>query len=78
MRIPIEIEQKYEFIDLGDLRKKIKNKMNIEIENNLVVRANELSHDSGKKYTISDIRDFHSDVVSFIKTIQKYIYNSTH
>ncbi len=78
MDIPIEIEQKYEFIDLGDLRKKIKKKVNIEIENNLVIRANELSHDSGKKYTIIDIRDFHSDVVELIKKIQTYIYNSTH
>lgn len=78
MNIPIEIEQKYGFIELGDLRKKIKDKLNIEIENNLIIKANELSHDSGKKYTIDDIRDFHSKVVELINKIQSYIYNSTH
>lgn len=73
MNIPIEIEQKYEHIDLGLLRKKINNTLDIEICTDIVVRANELSHDSGKKYTQSDIQSFLSDVMYLIQQLQLHI-----
>ena len=52
--IEMNIEQKYGHIDLGELRKKIKDIPNINIPQSLVNTANELSHDSGKKYNIEN------------------------
>lgn len=72
--IPIDIEQKYGHIELGDLRKKIKAEVDIEITQGLIIKANELSHDSGKKYTLEDIKEFCSDVKNLMKEIQNHIY----
>ena len=71
--IQIDIEQKYGYIELGDLRKKIKSKVGIEIAPGLIIKANELSHDSGKKYSVDDIIMFHGDVRGLIDGLQKYI-----
>lgn len=72
--IRLEIEKKYGHIDLGDLRKEIKKAVNIEITQGLINKANELSHDSGKKYTLEDIKDFYKDVFKLIKEIQQRIH----
>lgn len=72
--IKLEIEKKYGHIDLGDLRKKIKDTMEIEITQGLINKANELSHDSGKKYMLEDIKDFYRDVIKLIEEIQHRIY----
>lgn len=69
--IPMDIEQKYGHIDLGDLKKKIKEE--IEIPQSLINTANELSHDSGKKYSLDDIKSFYEKVKDLIEEIQKYI-----
>ena len=69
--IPMDIEQKYGHIDLGDLKKKIKEE--IEIPQSLINTANELSHDSGKKYSFDDIKSFYEKVKDLIEEIQKYI-----
>ena len=72
--IPIDIEQKYGHIELGDLRKKIKAEVDIEITQGLIIKANELSHDSGKKYSLEDIKAFYVDVKNLMKEIQSHIY----
>lgn len=69
--IPMNIEQKYGYIDLGELKKKIKEE--IEIPQSLINTANELSHDSGKKYSLDDIKSFYGRVKILIDEIQKYI-----
>ena len=71
--IPIDIEQKYGYIELGDMRKKIKAEVDIEITQGLIITANELSHDSGKKYSIEDIKLFYADVKKLIDGLQNYI-----
>lgn len=72
--IKLEIEKKYGHIDLSDLRKNIKSEMEIEITQGLINKANELSHDSGKKYTLNDIREFYEAVMQLIGDIQQRIY----
>lgn len=72
--IPIDIEQKYGHIELGDLRKKIKAEVDFEITQGLIIKANELSHDSGKKYSLEDIKAFYADVKNLMKEIQSHIY----
>lgn len=72
--ISIDIEQKYGHIELGDLRRKIKEEIDIEITQGLIIKANELSHDSGKKYSLEDIRVFFADVKNLLEEIQKHIY----
>lgn len=72
--IPMNIEQKYGYIDLSDLRRNIKATVDIEIPQSLVNTANELSHDSGKKYSLQDIKEFYEKVIELIKKIQNYIY----
>ena len=69
-----DIEQKYGHIELGDLRKKIKAEVDIEITQGLIIKANELSHDSGKKYSLEDIKAFYVDVKNLMKEIQSHIY----
>lgn len=71
--IPIDIEQKYGYIELGDMRKKIKAEVDIEITQGLIITANELSHDSGKKYSLEDIKLFYADVKELIDGLQNYI-----
>lgn len=71
--ISMDIEQKYGYIDLGELRKKIKAEVDIEIPQSLIITANELSHDSGRKYSLDDIKTFHTDVMKLIDEIQTYI-----
>lgn len=70
----MNIEQKYGHIDLGELRKKIKDIPNINIPQSLVNTANELSHDSGKKYNIENVREFYGDVCELIKQIKDTIW----
>ena len=36
--------------------------------------ANELSHDSGKKYNIENVREFYGDVCELIKQIKDTIW----
>lgn len=72
--IKLEIEKKYGHIDLSDLRRKIKDTMQIEITQGLINKANELSHDSGKKYTLDDIKDFYEEVIKLMNEIQQRIY----
>ena len=72
--IEMNIEQKYGHIDLGELRKKIKDIPNINIPQSLVNTANELSHDSGKKYNIENVREFYGDVCELIKQIKDTIW----
>ena len=71
--IPIDIEQKYGYIELGYMRKKIKAEVDIEITQGLIITANELSHDSGKKYSLEDIKLFYADVKELIDGLQNYI-----
>lgn len=74
MGIKLDIEQKYGHIDLGDLKKKIKKETDIDIPQSLINRANELSHDSGKKFIIEDLRTFHAEVSNVIEQIQGAIF----
>lgn len=69
--ISMDIEQKYGHIELGELKKKIR--AEIEIPQSLINTANELSHDSGKKYSLDDIKDFFKEVKTLIDEIQSYI-----
>ena len=72
--IEIDIEQKYGHIELGELRKKIKDIPNINIPQSLINTANELSHDSGKKYNIENVREFYGDVCELVKQIKDAIW----
>lgn len=72
MDIPLEIEKKYGHIDLGDLKKKIK-EQNIELSQSLINKANELSHDSGKKYTVEDIEELYLEVMEVMENLQNII-----
>lgn len=69
--ISIDIEQKYGHIDLGELKHNIKEE--IKIPQSLINTANELSHDSGKKYSLDDIKIFYGNEKKLIDEIQKYI-----
>lgn len=69
--ISMDIEQKYGHIELGELKKKIR--AEIEIPQSLINTANELSHDSGKKYSLDDIKEFFKEVKTLIDEIQSYI-----
>lgn len=71
--IPMNIEQKYGYIELGELKNKVKDEIHIEIPQRLINTANELSHDSGKKYSLDDIKDFFKEVKTLIDEIQSYI-----
>ena len=73
MGIKLDIEKKYGHIDLGDLKKQMKGKTDVNIPQSLINRANELSHDSGKKFTMEDLRTFHLEVSDMIKQIQTVI-----
>lgn len=73
--ISVDIEQKYGHIDLGELRRKIKTEVDIEIPQSLIIIANELSHDSGRKYSLDDIKAFYMDVMKLINEIQTHIYD---
>lgn len=72
--IPIEIEQKYGHIKLGDLKKKIKN--HFEIKQNIINMANELSHDSGKKYKKNEVIQFGDEVELLIEELQMIILDT--
>lgn len=74
--ISMDIEQKYGHIELGELKKKIR--AEIEIPQSLINTANELSHDSGKKYSLDDIKDFFKEVKTLIDEIQSYICKKEH
>ena len=73
-KIKLEIEKKYGYIELGDLRKKIKSEREIEITQGLINTANELSHDSGKKYKREDIVDFYKEVRELLNELQQSMY----
>ncbi|MCI8964033.1 MAG: hypothetical protein HFG37_10050 [Eubacterium sp.] len=75
--IPIEIEDKYGYIELGKL-KKILGKSNIEIPQTLINIANELSHDSGTQFTKDDILKFYNNVYDLISTINQAISQNPH
>lgn len=64
--IDIELEQKYGYIELGELRKQLKTK-GLDFPVKIVNMANELSHDSGKIYSYADIREFCEESQNLIK-----------
>ena len=47
--------------------------MDIDITQGIIITANELSHDSGKKYSLEDIKLFYADVKKLIDELQNYI-----
>lgn len=73
LNIPIDIESKYGYIELGQMKKAIKSSVKIDITQGLINIANELSHDSGKKYSIDDIKTFHKDAEVLVNQLQNYI-----
>lgn len=75
MGVKLDIEKKYGHIDLGELKRKIKVDTDIDIPQNLINRANELSHDSGKKYDVRNLRIFYREVVDLITKLQQEIFN---
>lgn len=75
--IPIEIEDKYGYIELGKLKKAL-NKSNIKIPQSLINMANELSHDSGVQFTKDDLLEFYNNVNVLISTINQTIRQNPH
>jgi len=69
--IPIEIEQKYGHINLGELKKKLKE--SLEISQGIIDTANELSHDSGKVYSKTDVVNFFNSVKLMVENINTEI-----
>ena len=70
--LPINIQQRYGHIMLKDLKKEL-TKIEIEIPQGLIITANNLSHDSGKKYSLENIREFCKQVKYLINSIQDKI-----
>ena len=75
--IHIKIEDKYGYIELGDLKKVLK-KSNIEIPQPLINMANELSHDSGVQFTKDDLLEFYDNVNALISTLSQTISQNPH
>lgn len=71
----IRNRKKYGYIDLSELKKKLK-KQDVNLSQSLINKANELSHDSGKKYTVEDIKKFHLEVTEMINSIKNIILTS--
>lgn len=65
--IPIEIEQKYAYISLGDLRKAVKEQ--ISIPSHLVNIANTFSHDSGHYAAKEELYGFLEDARKVLEDI---------
>lgn len=73
MGIKLNIEKQYGHIILGDLKKKIKDEANINISQSIINKANELSHDSGKRYDMESLKKFYEEVTDLIGQIQTAI-----
>lgn len=69
----LQVEQKYGYITLGDLRKIINSHGKLELSQGLINIANELSHDSGAVLTKEDIESFYYDTMNVIDEISKLI-----
>ncbi|WP_104803281.1 hypothetical protein [Blautia marasmi] len=74
--ISIEIEQKYGHINLGELKKKVKNFF--EIPQNIIDTANELSHDSGQSFSKTDVLNFFESVSNLVENITSEISSDPH
>lgn len=70
--IKIDIEHKYGHIKLGDLKKAVRDS-NINIPQSFVNTANELSHDSGKQFSLSDIITFYDNAKALMDEVNKMI-----
>ena len=75
--IPIEIENKYGYIELGKLKKALKDD-SINIHQSTINVANELSHDSGSQFTKNDIILFYNSAYSIVEDICKKISKDTY
>ena len=71
--IPIEIESKYGHIELGKLKKALKEN-EIDIPQTTINTANELSHDSGVHFSKDDIISFYKNSFSLVTEISKIIH----
>lgn len=65
----LQIEQKYGYIELGDLRKIINKDGNAIISQKLVNKANELSHDSGTSFSKTKLIEFYSEVFELLNQL---------
>lgn len=71
--VPIkEIDQKYKYTYLGDLRKSVA-PFGIVISQSLIDEANRYSHDSGHTYHLNEVVSFTSQVDLLLKEIEKNI-----
>ena len=74
--IKLDLMQKYQHINLGVLKKKIKKDYpNIMIKQKIIDMSNELSHDSGVIITKAEIEEFLSEVVELIETMFNMLFN---
>ncbi|MED1122795.1 hypothetical protein [Bacillus atrophaeus] len=74
--LDIKIDKKYSDIHLGDLRKKFKEQYkDIKFEQNIIDRANQLSHDSGVIFEKEDVELFWSHVKELIETVINKVLN---
>lgn len=72
----LDIEKKYGFIKLGDLKKEIKaNYNNLRFDQSLINTANELSHDSGKIFEKEEVIKFWNEVNDLIEEVYDIILN---
>lgn len=72
--IELEIDTKYGHVTLGKLKPKInRSQGNIIIEQNLIDKANELSHDSGEVFSKEEVIEFWSDTKKLLLEIHQEI-----
>lgn len=69
----LQIEQKYGYIELSDLRKIINKDGNVIISQTLVNKANELSHDSGTSFSKTNLIEFYSEVFELFNQLTEII-----
>ncbi|MGH0499021.1 hypothetical protein ACQVPI_22495 [Bacillus wiedmannii] len=75
--IEIKIDEKYGYIKLGELKKEInKSDLGIEVKQELVNIANEMSHDSGVVFSKDELFSFWKDVMELIKSVKLIIMES--
>lgn len=67
-----DIDQKYKYITLGDLRKSVL-AYGIDISQSLVNEANRYSHDSGTTHHRQDVVRFAEQVQSILNQVEKHI-----
>lgn len=75
-RIEMNVSQKYSFLSLGDLKKEINKKYGDIINQALINKANEFSHDSGKIFKKEDVEKLINEAKYLIERLKEINQNN--